>query len=322
MNVFMFVYSVCIMLVFFAAAILSLAAYLVSERKSFVPQVTLFVFYIIELAGIFGNEWLAQNLTFSAENYYQISSPVLRIITGTGMIASLWFMMLRMLDVHDRRVAIALPALFAVACVLVLTVVPHGQVRQFVFYSLRQAAGAFILAFAFVKWATSKETTYRERLGKHHRGFVILCLLLLVVFFEDLWVIMIAPMPTSSDSLLLYLSERNFSENVLMIFIAYSCIKKTLTLLKLRFMQPQASGDEADDLTRHIDDALPTYAKNNGLSARESEVLALVLAGKDNRTIATELFLSEGTIKSHVHNIMKKTGTSSRDELKKSFWAA
>ena len=63
-------------------------------------------------------------------------------------------------------------------------------------------------------------------------------------------------------------------------------------------------------------------AKNNGLSARESEVLALVLAGKDNRTIATELFLSEGTIKSHVHNIMKKTGTSSRDELKKSFWAA
>jgi DNA-binding NarL/FixJ family response regulator len=44
------------------------------------------------------------------------------------------------------------------------------------------------------------------------------------------------------------------------------------------------------------------------LSARESEVLALVLAGKDNRTIATELFLSEGTIKSHVHNIMKKTG--------------
>ena len=69
MNVFMFVYSVCIMLVFFAAAILSLAAYLVSERKSYVPQVTLFVFYIIELAGIFGNEWLAQNLTFSAENY-------------------------------------------------------------------------------------------------------------------------------------------------------------------------------------------------------------------------------------------------------------
>ena len=34
-----------------------------------------------------------------------------------------------------------------------------------------------------------------------------------------------------------------------------------------------------------------------------------------------ELFLSEGTIKTHVHNIMKKTGASSRDELKKDFWS-
>ena len=65
MNVFIFIYSVCIMLVFFAAAILSLAAYLVSQPKSSLPKVSLFVFYIIELAGIFGNELLSQNVAFS-----------------------------------------------------------------------------------------------------------------------------------------------------------------------------------------------------------------------------------------------------------------
>ena len=323
MNVFMFVYSVCIMMVFFAAAIFSLAAYLVSERKSFLPHVTLFVFYIIELAGIFGNEWLAQNVAFSAENYYEISSPVLRVITGTGIIASLWVMMLRMLDIHNQKAAIALPAAFAVACVLVLTLMPHGQVRQFVFYSLRQLFAAFILIFAFMKWAASKDAAYRERLGKYHTSFVVLCLLVLLVFAEDTWVILIAPMPDpTQSSLTLYLSERNFSENFLMAYIAFYCIKKAVSLLKLRFSQPQAEVNQEGDLARHIADALPAYAKNNGLSARESEVLALVLAGKDNRSIATELFLSEGTIKSHVHNIMKKTGTSSRDELKRSFWSA
>ena len=51
-------------------------------------------------------------------------------------------------------------------------------------------------------------------------------------------------------------------------------------------------------------------------------MLALVIEGKDNRTIAQDLFLSEGTIKTHVHNIMVKTETRSRDELKKSFWAS
>ena len=107
-----------------------------------------------------------------------------------------------------------------------------------------------------------------------------------------------------------------------MIFIAYHCIMKALNLLKLRFSQPQSEINQEGDLEHHIADALPSYAKANGLSARESEVMALVLSGKDNRAIANELFLSEGTIKSHVHNIMKKTGTGSREELKKSFWAA
>lgn len=323
MNVFIFIYSVCIMLVFFAAAILSLAAYLVSERKSFLPQVSLFVFYIIELAGIFGNEWLSQNVAFSGEFYYEISSPVLCVITGTGILASLWLMMLRMLDIHDRSTAIIPPAIYALASILVLTVMPHGQMRQFAFYTLRQAFAAFILFFAFMKWAASKDGAYRERLGKHHVNFIILCLLVLLVFFEDLWVIILAPMPDPNvSSLTLYLSERNFSENILMIFIAYHCIRKALNLLKLRFSQPQSEISQEGDLAHHIADSMPSFAKANKLSARESEVLALVLAGKDNRAIASELFLSEGTIKSHVHNIMKKTGTGSREELKKSFWAA
>ena len=319
----MFVYSVCVMLVFFAASVFSLAAYLVSERKSFIPLVSLFVFYIIELAGIFGNEWLAQNLAFSPENYYEIPSPVLRVITGAGILASLWLMMLRMLDIHDKRPAIALPVAFVVACAAVLFLMPSGQMRQFAFYSLRQLFGAFILVFAFIRWSTSKDTAFRDRLGKHLTTFVVLCLMLLVVFAEDFWIILVAPIPNPNEtSLTLYLSERNFSENFLMIFIAYHCINKALTLLKLRFMQPQGDGGAEGDLARHISDALPAFAKKSGLSARESEVLALVLEGKDNRTIASELYLSEGTIKSHVHNIMKKTGTSSRDELKKSFWAA
>lgn len=86
-------------------------------------------------------------------------------------------------------------------------------------------------------------------------------------------------------------------------------------------MQPQAETSREDDLARHISDALPAYAKNHSLTTRESEVLALVLAGKDNRSIATELILSEGTIKTHVHNIMRKTETKNREELRRSFWA-
>ena len=50
------------------------------------------------------------------------------------------------------------------------------------------------------------------------------------------------------------------------------------------------------------------------------QVLKLVLLGKNNQEIANELFLAVGTVKAHVHNIMKKCGESSREELTLFFW--
>jgi ATP/maltotriose-dependent transcriptional regulator MalT len=50
------------------------------------------------------------------------------------------------------------------------------------------------------------------------------------------------------------------------------------------------------------------------LSRRESEVLRLVAAGKTNRAIAGELFISEKTVARHVSNIFTKLRLSSRAE--------
>jgi DNA-binding CsgD family transcriptional regulator len=48
------------------------------------------------------------------------------------------------------------------------------------------------------------------------------------------------------------------------------------------------------------------------LSAREREVLALVAAGKTNREIASDLFISPHTVSRHVEHIFAKLGVSTR----------
>jgi DNA-binding CsgD family transcriptional regulator len=48
------------------------------------------------------------------------------------------------------------------------------------------------------------------------------------------------------------------------------------------------------------------------LSEREAQVLRLLAAGKSNRAIAEELFISEKTVARHVSNIFDKLGVSSR----------
>jgi ATP/maltotriose-dependent transcriptional regulator MalT len=51
------------------------------------------------------------------------------------------------------------------------------------------------------------------------------------------------------------------------------------------------------------------------LSEREREVVALVAAGRTNPAIAQELFLSVKTVETHLRNVFRKVGVSSRVEL-------
>ena len=51
---------------------------------------------------------------------------------------------------------------------------------------------------------------------------------------------------------------------------------------------------------------------NPELSARELEVLRLIVAGKSNSEIGTTLYITEGTVKTHVKTILKKLGVSDR----------
>ena len=48
------------------------------------------------------------------------------------------------------------------------------------------------------------------------------------------------------------------------------------------------------------------------LSSREQEVLRLVVEGKDNTTIARELFISPYTVKNHISNILLKLNVTNR----------
>jgi DNA-binding NarL/FixJ family response regulator len=51
------------------------------------------------------------------------------------------------------------------------------------------------------------------------------------------------------------------------------------------------------------------------LSAREKEIVALVAQGYRNREMAEKMFISEQTVKNHLHNIFDKLGVSDRLEL-------
>src|SRR5947208_3370815 len=61
--------------------------------------------------------------------------------------------------------------------------------------------------------------------------------------------------------------------------------------------------------------APPRERERSPLSQREREIVALVAQGFKNKEMAEKMFISEQTVKNHLHNIFDKLGVSDRLEL-------
>ncbi|MNJ61496.1 Spore germination protein GerE [compost metagenome] len=56
------------------------------------------------------------------------------------------------------------------------------------------------------------------------------------------------------------------------------------------------------------------YGEENPLTEREKEVLELVANGKNTKEIASELFITAGTVRNYISVILDKLGVSNRIE--------
>jgi DNA-binding CsgD family transcriptional regulator len=64
-----------------------------------------------------------------------------------------------------------------------------------------------------------------------------------------------------------------------------------------------------------IEDVLELVSRASGLTARECELVALLLEGFDTRELAARLFISRHTVQDHLKSVFEKVGVRSRREL-------
>lgn len=79
-------------------------------------------------------------------------------------------------------------------------------------------------------------------------------------------------------------------------------------------LQVRSWGASGGETARHEADAASGTRGADGLTPRESEVLAMAAAGSPNKTIAGALELSEHTVKLYMHRIIGKLGAKNRTE--------
>jgi DNA-binding NarL/FixJ family response regulator len=74
------------------------------------------------------------------------------------------------------------------------------------------------------------------------------------------------------------------------------------------FIQPEIASRALREMMR------PTASTIESLSEREREVLVLVAQGASNKDMAEKLFITEGTVKNHVSNILSKLQAENRTQ--------
>jgi DNA-binding NarL/FixJ family response regulator len=72
-----------------------------------------------------------------------------------------------------------------------------------------------------------------------------------------------------------------------------------------------------DELIYQEIETEPIQSHLDKLTRRESEILRYVASGETNRQIADRLFISENTVKIHVHNILEKLNLNNRSQIAK-----
>lgn len=107
---------------------------------------------------------------------------------------------------------------------------------------------------------------------------------------------------------------------VSVLLIAHLFLFTEVDLIKLgigevsRAVPAEDAGDAPEEAAQAAD-PVPIIVERFGLTPRESDVLPLLLEGRTIQRIQETLFISAGTVSTHIRHIYQKTGSDNRQEL-------
>lgn len=315
----LFYYTLCVMLASMVAGAFCLAAYLVSKRRSMGFLAGSLMSYFFDVAFVFRDDYLARAMQGEGSDaLYFIGAPLPSIVSGAFVFGFLWLSVCEFLSVRDPRPRYAPIAAFALLSLVVYLAIPEGSVQLFVFYGMRSLFAAWTLAYVAYRFVRSDSEVQEGRMRKLAPVVAILGLLAFLVLAENVTVLFVVDVPEGGLWWLPFFPERNFAENALMLAVAFFSCRKAASLLSLRSESAPVYSALHGQMARA--ESLDSYAHAFALTEREAEVLSLILEGKDNQNIASTLNVTPGTVKVHVHNVLKKTGMRDRKELIKDYW--
>jgi DNA-binding CsgD family transcriptional regulator len=294
-------YYLLVILIGFAA--LSMAAFWAyktreADLRSFCTLYALFTFVLIVLVL---KKYLFLNVeNYSARSWYFISG-ILQLLDFAVIVAAIHFL-LGVYQIRSRRV-IAFASLLVMMIGYGLIFSPIGAVLDAETRSIHFGTGFQVASLLyFVSFTFMLALGYgpiRRVWETNKRDFMIGFLVFATVGYLET----LTGLPGALRATAATLSE---DDDFLFSSIPYALYGVFLINYFLHYYLPAPMA---------LDELSAGFLSRYGITDREREIILKVIQGKSNADIASELFISLATVKTHLHNIYKKIGVESRYDL-------
>ena len=321
MEVTIFIYNVFLIILYSVVLTLSGFYYLKTKNNCYFAISILFSLYLFDNVVIYMTEFIK---TFSISyNKLFIAVPTYKTLIIISILAVYIALNTMFFNLKNSKIwyfALGLLTIF-------LFIIPVMQRTAFKSWLFFVPGDLFFVLFNSYLLIVSKNNKVIERKGIfiHVNKLSTYTLFMsCLVFVEDSFVIF--NIDVYSDTIL-NITNRNFSEDILRISQSLILIPYLLNLFFAESRQKEAADTAVSD--NDNDSALKDKTDENEhdyyifhlfcstylFTVREQEVFKHLLEDKNNKLISESLYISIGTVKTHVHNIFIKTNVSNRREL-------
>lgn len=294
-----FLYNILLIVLYALAMALSINYFLRKKQTLFLLITIYLLFFIFDNAIIYMTEFI--NSFASSYNQTFMSIPVAKTII---YVVNAYCSLLIVNNLLKRRTSF-----FQYSLVVILTVwmsmVPlmqNSATKVWLYYLPNQL---FLIYLGIYGWLHLRKAVEFSAARYFYTKWVSLASIIfgVLILLEDSYVIYLVDEYTFLN---VKINNRNICEDIFSMLVCF---------LLLHFFFKAEEGEAQEVVEEKEDVQFQQFCRYYGFTQREQEICTLLLEHKSNQQIADEIFLSLGTVKTHIHNIFIKLNVKKRNQV-------
>ena len=311
MDMILFIYNILLIILYTCPIVQLISLYTSKKQPIYLNLSILFSLYILDNVLIYMTEFFESFSSIYNLQFMSIPSIKTAIILATILIY--FIIQKNVLKKDFKPLDYILLTLFAVS-LLVVPLILDGAMMVWSYYLPYQLITIY-LAWCGLVHLNKNPNLFDEFNFMWIYKRILVCTIIfgIMIIIED--TVVIFSFDVYSD-IMVKINNRSISEDILSIVYVVYALKFCYKVQNISVNQSLDTTDSNTSISLDSTEELfYDFSKFYNLTNREQEIFRLLLSDKTNLEISEELYISIGTVKTHIHNIFQKADVTRRNQL-------